>query len=300
MKFGIMGHSIVDTILFSENIPTPNTSTRVIEMRDTWGGIGANISAHCGNVGLDVRLYSVIGNDFPLEFERHLERMGVDLSGMVRLEDGRSPKCLLVTAEEDQVALVYQGVYEKDTERVLGAFPQVDDLDVMHITSGPPDVYTKLVSEFKGKVHLDPAQEIHYIYDKEKFMPLFERCDAMFSNESEASVAAKFLGVDTPEEIAKKVDMYVLTRSSKGSTVLINGEASNVPSYKTNVVDTTGAGDAFRAGFLWGMDLGEDPVDCAIRGGALGSFIVEKVGPQSVFPKKEQIEERMEVIRSGV
>ena len=87
--------------------------------------------------------------------------------------------------------------------------------------------------------------------------------------------------------------MAVRTMGAAGCQVYVGERAVFVPSCKPEaVVDPTGCGDAFRAGFLHGLLKGWEPVACARMGAVMGSFAVERSGGQRHSPTREAIAKR--------
>ena len=73
--------------------------------------------------------------------------------------------------------------------------------------------------------------------------------------------------------------MAVLTRSARGSVVVADGEQVSVPAEAVvSVVDTTGAGDLYAAGFLYGYTQGKDWAACARLGGLCAAEIISHMG----------------------
>lgn len=97
-----------------------------------------------------------------------------------------------------------------------------------------------------------------------------EEVDLLFANESEI---LSLYEVDVFDEALTRVKadckFAALTRSEAGSVIVANGEVHVIDAEKVaRVVDTTGAGDLYAAGFLYGLSRGKDPVTC----GRLGSM----------------------------
>jgi sugar/nucleoside kinase (ribokinase family) len=71
----------------------------------------------------------------------------------------------------------------------------------------------------------------------------------------------------------------VVTRSAEGALVVSRGETKAVPAFRVEqVVDTTGAGDLFAAGFLAGLTHGLDHVDCARLGAIAAAEVISHIG----------------------
>jgi sugar/nucleoside kinase (ribokinase family) len=96
----------------------------------------------------------------------------------------------------------------------------------------------------------------------------------LFANESE--ITALYETGDFEEakrRAAEDTHLAVLTRSEKGSIIVSEGQTIEIPAEKVNVVDTTGAGDMYAAGFLYGLARGYD----LERAGRLGSFAAGEI-----------------------
>lgn len=103
--------------------------------------------------------------------------------------------------------------------------------------------------------------------------------DILFANEDEITA---LYGTDFDAAVAKVRDqcaVAALTRSERGSVVVMDGATYVVPAHPVDaVVDTTGAGDLYAAGFLYGLTTGADPERCGALGALCASEIISHVG----------------------
>lgn len=104
--------------------------------------------------------------------------------------------------------------------------------------------------------------------------------DVMFGNEHEVCALYRTKNIDEAmAELGQHATIAVVTRSADGAVVLANGERHIVPSHPpTALVDTTGAGDLFAAGFLTGLVAGRSLPDCARQGTIAASEIIAHYG----------------------
>ena len=77
---------------------------------------------------------------------------------------------------------------------------------------------------------------------------------------------------------AKNVEIGAITVGAKGAYVVTKGETIHVPTAATKVVDATGAGDMFAAGFLAGLTQGKDLATCASMGCVAAGEIISHIG----------------------
>jgi sugar/nucleoside kinase (ribokinase family) len=104
--------------------------------------------------------------------------------------------------------------------------------------------------------------------------------DILFGNESEITSLYEVNSFEEALELARKeAKIAALTRSEQGSVVIKGGETYAVPAAPvTKVVDTTGAGDLYAAGFLYGFTHGKPLAECARLGGIAAAEIISHVG----------------------
>ncbi len=112
--------------------------------------------------------------------------------------------------------------------------------------------------------------------------------DILFANESEILSLFEVDDFDTALEKARGLaEIVAVTRSEKGSVVVSGSETHVIPGQKVDVVDTTGAGDAYAAGFLFGYTQGR-PLDvCGRLGGIVASEAISHYGARAEADLKE-------------
>lgn len=113
--------------------------------------------------------------------------------------------------------------------------------------------------------------------------------DILFSNESEAEA---FTGVGAREAVkilSGQVGVSIVTLGKEGSIVGSEGNFFTIPAEGGKPLDTTGAGDNFAAGFLYGCSVGATLEQSARIGSLLAGYVIDVVGPQIPEDKWEQI-----------
>ena len=139
------------------------------------------------------------------------------------------------------------------------------------------------------EVSLDLASYNVVVENREFLTELIEKyTDIVFANEEEV---AALTGLDTEkslEYLASKVKIAIVKVGSKGSWVMSGDKKERIDVYPTQLVDTTGAGDIYASGFLYGYVNGLDLQQCGKIGSFLASKIVAVVGPK--FPEQQWVE----------
>jgi sugar/nucleoside kinase (ribokinase family) len=108
--------------------------------------------------------------------------------------------------------------------------------------------------------------------------------DVLFANESEILALTGGGDFEAAARMAAGLcPTIALTRSEKGSVVLHGGRAITVPAHPVaQIVDTTGAGDLYAAGFLFGLARDRELADCARLGGLAAAEVISHVGPRPI------------------
>ncbi|MDR1919591.1 MAG: adenosine kinase [Tannerellaceae bacterium] len=122
--------------------------------------------------------------------------------------------------------------------------------------------------------------------------------DILFSNESEAKA---FTGLESEEALrrmAQMVDMAVVTCGKAGAIASARGETVRVAAEGGRPLDTTGAGDHFAAGLLYGQSVGASLEQSARIGSMLAGHVINVIGPQIPTDQWEQIKLKVGAILS--
>lgn len=295
---GVYGHTVLDHIITVPRLPPPNTSIELIDRQVFFGGTGANIARTASSLGVRTALSSFVGEDFPADYEEVLKRANVDTSELVKVEGYNTPVAWIFSDQEhNQICVIDQGPY-RDSGTFEVRENTVRNSEIVHICTGRPEYYIKVVDlalELGRKVSFDPAQEIHYVYDRDTFNLFLRKTNHFFANESEIRTALKFTGLRKKEELAETVDLLIVTLGGEGSLVFHEGEKHEIPAIRPDrTEEATGMGDAYRAGFYAAWSRGMDFDECGWAGSATASFAMESRGGQTNVPTWEDVLSRVE------
>jgi len=293
---GVYGHSAIDIIYSSDRFPDPNTCVELIGRREFFGGTGANLARIAAALDVKTALASHVGDDFPDEFKNALQTVGVDVTDIIKVRGHRTPFIILISdSEHNQIGFVDQGAV-REQDRLPLRTHTVDSSKFVHIGTGRPAYMLKVARRARWRkrtVCFDPAQEIHYVYTPETLRQILEYCQVLFLNSSELETAKRYLNLEDDHELLSYASMIVHTRGSDGSRIITDDDEVVVGAITPDrVVDTTGAGDGFRAGFYAGLSRSLPIEECAWVGASAASFVVESTGAQSVLPTWEMIQRR--------
>jgi sugar/nucleoside kinase (ribokinase family) len=118
--------------------------------------------------------------------------------------------------------------------------------------------------------------------------------DIVFANEEEAMA---FTGKEPEEAIkilAEYTDIAIVKTGKNGSLIRKDGETIRVGSIKANAVDSTGAGDLYAAGFLYGLINGSSLEKCGETGALLGGKVIEVFGSKMTEQTWEQLKKQID------
>jgi sugar/nucleoside kinase (ribokinase family) len=293
---GVYGHTAIDVIYGSDRFPEPNTCVELKGRQEHFGGTGANLARISSTLGVPTALASHVGTDFPPEFMNALRKSGVDTTDVVKVRGQRTPFIIMISDKDhNQIGFVDQAaVLEQD--RLPIRTHTVDSSKFVHIGTGRPSYMLKVARRAKGRkktVCFDPAQEIHYVYTPGTLKAIMDYCDIFFCNSSELERAKSYLNLKEDSELLSHVNMIVNTRGGEGSRIMTADDEILVGTiHADTVVDTTGAGDGYRAGFYAGLNRSLPLEECAWVGAATASFVVESVGAQNKLPTWDMVQRR--------
>ncbi len=257
------------------------------------GGGAANVAAGFANIsrkkGLKTAFAGAVGTDENGEkFQKSTKDSGVDCH-LTKIE-GKSPVCVvLITPDKERtfaVAPCVATLYEpKDLPYDAIKESKIFHTDAYELFTARDAVMEAIrFSEKSGnRVSFDLANEKIIEKERIEILKTLMHTDILFANEKEftALIGEKQSLEKIAEEIKafKKIETVVLKYGEKGAYV-ISDKPYRIEPYKTKVIDTNGAGDAFASGFLYGITAGYDKEFSGKLGSYYASKIVSQIGPR--------------------
>ncbi|XVV06082.1 carbohydrate kinase family protein [Actinosynnema sp. CA-248983] len=265
----------------SGHLDTVSLSFLVDDLEVRRGGVAANVSFGLGQLGLAPALVGAVGKDFD-DYRAWLNGHGVD-TRFVRVSPTRHTSRFLCTTDQDQnqIASFYAGAMQEAREIDLAPIAtSLGGLDLVLVAPNDPDAMVRHTAESRAlgvAFAADPSQQLARM-DGESIRSLVDGATYLFTNEYESVMLQQSTGWSA-SEVLDRVGAWITTLGAEGVRV----ERRNHPPLAVRAVtveeevDPTGLGDAFRAGFLWGMwaRLGLEracQVGCAIAATALESL----------------------------
>lgn len=282
--------------LIADQLHKVSVSFLVDEMTKHWGGVAANIAYTMALLGLRPKLMGTVGRDFP-DYRAWLESAGVDTSTVRQLDDVFTASFFANTDDDlNQIASFYQGAMAFARDYPLSDAIS-DTPDLVIVSPNDPQAMSNLTEECRQnnfRFLYDISQQLARITGDELRRDM-EGAYALVVNSYEAEMIANKTGMSV-NELKASIDLLVITEGAEGSNIYYEGTEIHVDAYPIDAVaDPTGAGDAFRAGFVTGL-IHELPLKTAGEIGSLcASYAVEKLGTQSHHFTVDEFIERFRV-----
>ncbi len=244
------------------------------------GGCAPNIAYTLALLGERPRLMGTAGQDFG-EYRQWLEAAGVDTS-LVKVIDGKFTASFFCSTDDEsnQIASFYTGAMANASEL---SFRTASGCDLAIISPNDPGAMTQYAEECRAlgiPFIWDPGQQCARMPGGELAAGL-EGAAVVISNDYEFELLRQKTGLDE-DAVLRRAGALVITRGEEGCTILEPGSRTEVPSVAPRtVVDPTGVGDAFRAGFMKGMSRKLPLAVSARLGSVAATYALEHLGGQS-------------------
>jgi len=250
------------------------------------GGSAANTISALARLGIETAFVGKIGDDeFGAAFSEDMRKNQVFPLLIVEKKDKMSGFCtVLISPDSERTMATYLGVAAE-----LNADDINDDIfkgyAVFHIEGyllQNHDLILKAILTAKKQgleVSLDLAS-YNIVEENRVFLhEIIEKyVDIVFANEEEATAFSKLSIEDSVPYLAEITKIAVVKVGSKGSFIMKDGKKEVIKPFAANCIDTTGAGDLYASGFLYGYVKGYELQYCGKIGSYLASKIVEEIG----------------------
>jgi ribokinase len=290
----------VDKLYRVNKIAGKDEEAHIKGLNQFCGGSAANTLVGLSRLGLTTGFIGKVSKDQEgrLLIE-NLKREGVDTEGVILSEEGRSGTVM--------------GFVDPEGQRALYADPGVNDLikpdevkseyllysKILHLSSfvkGSIRAQEALLDELPlgVKVSMDPGR-IYAEMGLDHLKDLLKRTNILLLNEGELKLLTEKKYRTFKEEIKVLldygIDIIVVKCGDKGSYVTDGEESHFIEAFNTKCKDTTGAGDAFNAGFLYGLVKKEKLYDCCLMGNYVAACCVKEMGATQNLPNASQLRE---------
>lgn len=293
MKFDVIcfGALNVDRLHRVNRIAGRDEESFIIDFKEAPGGSAANTAVGLARLGLktgfigkvsDNREGKLLLNDF--------KRQNVDVDGIIVSKEGRSGVAMgYVDTKGDRALYIDPGVNDSLELKEID-LKYAGNTAFLHLTSfigeKPFKAQKELVRGLRDvRISFDPGE----LYARKGLTVLklmIERSFVMLPSENELKLLTGKKYDEGSKILMKKgVSIVAVKLGERGCYVTDGKESYLVEPYKVEVVDTTGAGDAFCAGFLYSLIKNKDLYECGRFGNFVASRCIEKVSAREGLPR---------------
>jgi ribokinase len=281
----------VDKLFKVNKIAKAEEESFIIDCEEACGGSAANTIVGLARFGCKVGFIGKVADD--REGKMLVEdfcREGVDTNGIICAKRGRSGTVMgFVDEKGDRALYVDPGVNDRiEFNEIKKEY--AFQTRFLHLTSfvGEKSFQTqkRMIEALPQTVKLsfDPGEL--YARKGSTLESIVEKTFVLMPNLNELELLTKTTDYRKGAKVLLKkgVEIVAVKLGSKGCYVTDGKESHNVEPFKVKVVDTTGAGDAFCAGFLYGLISGKNLYECGRIGNFVASRCIMKVGARAGLP----------------
>ena len=257
-----------------------------------FGGTAGNIAYNLGLLNISpVSLLGSVGKDFEsLGYKNHITKFNnIDLNVDIQT-DLFTAACYIVNDKESNQMIIFHGgalddgknidlrKKIKDPEQYAYAINSTQGIEAMKN-------FADQLSDLRIPMIFDPGQ-ISPLFSKKMLENILTKSEILIGNTYEINQVMSKTGM-SEQDLLEHVSTIVKTKGSEGSEFITKTPSGKLESIEilisnpNKVIDTTGAGDGYRAGFLSGLILNMSLQDSCRLGSTVGSFVVETSGAQT-------------------
>jgi ribokinase len=292
VKFDVVGFGALNLDkLFKVNIIAKEEQEGFIKtVTESPGGSAANTTVGSARLELKTGYVGKVAKDREGQILLdEFKKEGVDTNGITVSKTGRSGTVMgFVDPNGDRALYVDPGVNDRISVKDVN-MDYVSDTNFLHLTSfvGEKTFRTQkevLKQLLDVQISFDPGA-LYIGKGINGLKSIIEKCSVMFPNSLELM---QLTGKDYKEGAKILLDLGVeivaVKLGKQGCYVTDGNENHTIEAYKVKAIDTTGAGDAFCAGFIYGLVKGKDLFECGQLGNFVASHCVSKIGARTGLP----------------
>ena len=296
-KICVVGSINSDLVAIADWFPKPGETLIGKEFGMFPGGKGANQAVAAGRLQANVRLIGKVGDDlYGKQDLRNLRENGVN-SDRVGIEPGVSSGIAVIEVDktgENHILLIPGANNTVDPGFIDEQFDCMLESDIFLFQLEIPldtVIYAmKKLKDHQKTIIFDPAPARN-LPDE-----IFQYIDYITPNETEISIITAHktkTEADLQEAAAslfqKGIGIVVLKAGKNGAYIIGENEFCHMPGFQVKVVDTTGAGDTFNAGFAVALAQGKELKESVRFANAAGALSTMAKGAQSAMPTLDEV-----------
>ncbi|MFQ6089194.1 MAG: carbohydrate kinase family protein [Candidatus Methanofastidiosia archaeon] len=263
-----IGNLNLDLTFFLEDFPREHQKIICEKAHISLGGAAGNTACFLSSLGLKTGFLGCVGKDLVGEAQiRELESYGVETSHIS--QRGISGIAVILLGKDKRMVKYPGANLEKELD-----FEYIRKARHVHLSSNEREDIEKILKFCKKR-----GIQVSYDPGENRFLDLMSSSDYLFLNEDELGFLVGEKELEDLRDLNPKI--LVVTKNEGGCIVKTKSKKIEVESFGVKSMDTTGAGDAFDAGFIYGLVKKKSLKECGILGVACASLTVQKKGARS-------------------
>ncbi len=294
------GLNAVDHLVVVPQYPAFDTKTRFLEHRQSAGGQTATAMVALKRLGLNTAYAGRFGSDAEGRFGlQSIEASGVNTDFVEVVEGARNQVAFIIIDFRSGERTI---IWDRDDRLAYGAedapIASASRGRVLHLDAHDPHACVRMAQAARAGGVIVSADIDNVYAGQPELLPLI---DVLITSRE---YPHRLFGLR--DERASLVEMKArfgspvvgMTLGARGALLYLEGQFIDSPAYQVpgGCRDTTGAGDAFHAGFIYGLLKGEDVETCLLLANATAALKCRELGARTALPTKEELEE---LLRSG-
>ena len=276
--------------IMPDKIHMINLSFTVNGLKENFGGTAGNIAYSLSLLGEKPRIVATIGNDYHRYFQ-WLGECGLATED-IRVVDEEATASAYITTDlaDNQITGFNPGAMK---QQAGFSFAGIDPKECIAIVAPGNLQDMAEFTETHRKLGIysifDPGQSLP-AWDGDGLVRVIGQSNLLVSNDYELALIKDKTG-KSDEELLELVETIVTTKGEQGAEVVTRSGKSQVPVVPTdNVVDPTGAGDAFRGGLIKGLVEGTSLERAVMLGTVCSHYVIQSVGTQEYHYSREEFD----------
>ncbi len=294
-KVVVLGAAAMDLLLKVKRFPKPDENILVDEFLESPGGSAANVAVGLARLGIDVGFMGKLGDDrYGWILLEDFRKEGVDTKHVYIKKNAKSAfTIILINGEGERIILSVGGA------SLIERPEEVDEnylksAQILYLGLSFPEIAMKAIhyANEVGALKVFCLEETYSAWGKKYPMEMVKKSDIISVNGEEAMF---FTNSKNPIAGGKKLLSYgpkavIVTLGAKGCAIIHRTGVKRVPAFKSRVIDTTGAGDAFNAGLIAGLLDEMNLEDTAKFGSAAAAINMSQLGARSKMPTRAEVQ----------
>lgn len=279
------GNINTDMEFFVDSMPGPDGEVTARDYSVFQGGSAANFSVAAARLGLASAMWGCVGGDaFGREAVSSLRREGVSTDFVkVSADDCTGMVCVLVEGDGVRRMVAHRGA-NRQLESYVRNGESLPEAKVYQLSNVKAGIIRSALCGKASMVSLDPGGEAKNLRPGD-----LRGVDILLLSEVECASITGLGYREGAEALSRFVGTVVVKRGGKGAFAREGGAVEEAEAFKVGVVDTTGAGDAFDAGFIAAVICGKGLREALAWGSGTAALKIQKRGARDGLPTRKEL-----------